>query len=166
MTINPGLRYERFVMSIPAQSAGAGTWVPARDFAEQENIVNWNTFSPRFGLVVGHLSATAARRMKAGLSRYDRLAGVTLVQPLNQKNIAFQTCPWADTNNDLRAQNDEIALRPLQRLAAAEPRLRRPRSEAPVPVGIQRVGAASDRQPHVGDGRPTSAAGSGTSTRR
>ena len=36
MTINPGLRYERFVMSIPAQSAGAGTWVPARDFAAQD----------------------------------------------------------------------------------------------------------------------------------
>ena len=33
VTLNPGVRYERFVMSIPAQSAPAGTWVAARDFA-------------------------------------------------------------------------------------------------------------------------------------
>lgn len=108
VTINPGLRYERFVMSIPKQSAAAGTWVPAREFAAQNNIVNWNTLSPRFG-VSWDMFGDGRTAMKAGLSRYDRLAGVTLVQPLNQKNIAFQTCPWADTNGDLRAQNDEIA---------------------------------------------------------
>jgi hypothetical protein len=48
--------------------------------------------------------------VKGGLSRYDRLAGITIVQPLNQMNIAFQTCPWSDGNGDLRAQADEIAL--------------------------------------------------------
>ncbi|MEO8682751.1 MAG: hypothetical protein ABI665_27125, partial [Vicinamibacterales bacterium] len=108
VTINPGLRYERFVMSIPQQSAAAGTWVPAREFAAQNNIVNWNTLSPRFG-VSWDMFGDGRTAMKAGLSRYDRLAGITLVQPLNQKNIAFQTCPWGDTNGDLRAQNDEIA---------------------------------------------------------
>jgi outer membrane receptor for Fe3+-dicitrate len=108
VTINPGFRYERFVMSIPAQSAGAGTWVPARDFPEQKNIVNWNTLSPRLG-VAWDLFGDGRTAVKGGLSRYDRLAGVTIVQPLNQRNIAFQTCPWGDTNNDLRAQNDEIA---------------------------------------------------------
>ena len=36
VTINPGLRYERFMMSIPAQSAAAGRWVPAREFADAE----------------------------------------------------------------------------------------------------------------------------------
>jgi hypothetical protein len=109
VTINPGIRYERFVMSIPAQSAGAGTWVPAREFAEQKNIVNWKSFSPRFGFS-WDVSGDGRTALKGGLSRYDRLAGITIVQPLNQKNIAFQTCPWSDTNNDLRAQNSEIAL--------------------------------------------------------
>jgi len=108
VTFNPGLRYERFTMSIPAQSAGAGTWVPARDFAEQSNIVNWNTVAPRFG-IAWDVSGDGRTAVKGGLSRYDRLAGVNLVQPLNQKFIAFQTCPWTDNNNDLRAQNDEIA---------------------------------------------------------
>ena len=152
VTINPGLRYERFVMSIPAQSAGAGRWVPAREFAAQKNIVNWNTLSPRFGFA-WDLFGDGRTAIKGGLSRYDRLAGVTIVQPLNQKNIAFQTCPWADANNDLRAQNDEIALGALHGIAAAEPRLRRSGPEAAASVGIHRHGAAPDRRPHVGDGR-------------
>jgi hypothetical protein len=108
-TINPGLRYERFVMSIPAQSAGAGRWVPARDFAAQNDIVNWNSFSPRFGFA-WDLFGDGRTAIKGGLSRYDRLAGITIIQPLNLKNISFQTCPWSDGNTDLRAQVSEIDL--------------------------------------------------------
>jgi hypothetical protein len=106
-TLNPGLRYERFVMSIPAQSAPAGTWVPARDFAAQDGIVNWNTVSPRLG-VSWDASGDGRTAVKGGVSRYDRLEGITIIQPLNQRNISFQTCPWNDTNNDLIAQPSEI----------------------------------------------------------
>jgi hypothetical protein len=109
ITLNPGLRFEQFVMSIPEQAAAAGTWVPARQFAAQDGIVDWRSLSPRFGMA-WDLFGNGRTAIKAGLSRYDRLAGVTLVQPLNQKNIAFRTCPWSDTNTDLRAQTDEIAL--------------------------------------------------------
>ncbi len=130
VTINPGLRYERFVMSIPAQSAAAGRWVGAREFAAQENIVNWNSLSPRFG-IAWDVFGNGRTAVKGGLSRYDRLAGITIIQPLNLKNIAFKTCPWADTNNDLRAQIDEI---PMDRctgslqpsLGFVDPDLKRP----------------------------------------
>jgi hypothetical protein len=108
LTLNPGLRYDRYVMSIPEQSAGAGTWVPARAFAEQADIVSWNTLSPRFGFALD-LFGDGRTAIKGGVSRYDRLAGVTIVQPLNLKNIAFQTCPWSDGNGDRRAQNAEVA---------------------------------------------------------
>ena len=108
VTLNPGLRYERFTMTIPAQSAAAGRWVGAREFAEQKSIVNWNTISPRFGMS-WDVMGDGKTAVKAGLSRYDRLAGANLVQPLNQKNISFQTCPWADGNGDLFAQTGEIA---------------------------------------------------------
>jgi len=83
--------------------------VPAREFAAQENIVNWNSLSPRFG-IVWDVFGNGRTAVKGGLSRYDRLAGITIIQPLNLKNIAFQTCPWADTNSDLRAQVSEIAM--------------------------------------------------------
>ena len=108
-TLNPGVRYERFVMSIPAQSAPAGTWVPARDFAAQDGIVNWNTISPRIG-VSWDVFGDGRTAIKGGASRYDRLEGVTLIQPLNLRNIAFQACPWVDGNNDLVAQTSEIVM--------------------------------------------------------
>ena len=129
-TLNPGVRYERFVMSIPAQSAPAGTWIGARDFAAQNDLVNWNTISPRFGFA-WDMFGDGKTAMKGGVSRYDRLAGITIIQPLNQRNIAFQTCPWTDTNSDLRAQNNEIAfarctgsLQPT--LGSVDPGLQRP----------------------------------------
>jgi hypothetical protein len=109
LTLNPGVRFERFTMSIPAQQAGAGTWVPARDFPAQEKIVNWNSVSPRFGFAFD-LFGDGRTALKGGVSRYDRLAGVTIVQPLNLRNIAFQTCPWSDSNVNLRAERSEIAL--------------------------------------------------------
>lgn len=130
LTLNPGLRYDRFVMSIPEQGAAAGRWVPARQYAAQEQIIDWNTFSPRFGLSWDVLG-DGRTAVKGGVSRYDRLAGITLVQPLNQRNIAFQTCPWSDTSGDLRAQTDEIAfarctgsLQPS--LGNVDPNLKRP----------------------------------------
>src|SRR5204862_7036289 len=68
---------------------------------------------------------------KGGVSRYDRLEGITLIQPLNLRNIAFQTCPWDDGNHDLRVQNNEIALArcsgSLQpTLGNVDPNLKRP----------------------------------------
>jgi Carboxypeptidase regulatory-like domain len=108
LTINPGVRFEHFGMSIPEQSAPAGTWVGARSFPAQNDIVSWNTVSPRVGFSVD-VFGDGGTALKGGVSRYDRLEGITIIQPLNQRNIAFQTCPWTDTNNDLRAQNSEIA---------------------------------------------------------
>jgi len=109
VTLNPGVRYERFVMSIPAQSAPAGTWIGARDFAAQDSVVNWNTVSPRLG-ASWDMTGDGRTALKGGVSRYDRLEGITIIQPLNQRNIAFQTCPWTDGNNDFIAQVSEIAM--------------------------------------------------------
>jgi hypothetical protein len=130
LTINPGLRYEHFGMSIPAQSAPAGTWIGARDFPAQNGIVNWNTVSPRLGFS-WDVFGDGETALKGGVSRYDRLEGITLVQPLNQRNIAFQTCPWTDSNTDLRAQTSEIAFARctgslLPSLGKVDPNLKRP----------------------------------------
>ena len=130
LTINPGVRFEHFGMSIPAQSAPAGTWIGARDFPAQNGIVNWNTVSPRIGFA-WDVFGDGETALKGGVSRYDRLEGITLVQPLNQRNIAFQTCPWTDGNNDLRAQNSEIAFTRcsgslLPTLGKVDPNLKRP----------------------------------------
>ena len=147
VTLNPGIRYERFVMSIPAQGAAAGTWVPARDFAAQDDIVNWNTVSPRFG-VAWDMTGDGRTALKGGVSRYDRLEGITIIQPLNQRNIAFQVCPWSDTNNDLTAQLSEIAmprctgsLQPS--LGNVDPGLKRPHQWEYTAIVQRQVGAST-----------------------
>ncbi|HTK28105.1 MAG TPA: TonB-dependent receptor [Vicinamibacterales bacterium] len=127
-TLNPGVRYERFGMSIPAQSAPAGRWVPARSFDAQNNIVDWNTVSPRLGFAWDVLG-DGSTAVKGGVSRYDRLEGITIIQPLNQRNISFQTCAWNDTNGDLTFQNNELgscsgSLQPT--LGNVDPNLKRP----------------------------------------
>jgi hypothetical protein len=146
-TLNPGVRYERFVMSIPAQSAPAGTWVPARDFAAQDGIVNWNTVSPRIG-ASWDVFGDGRTAIKGGASRYDRLEGVTLAQPLNLRNIAFETCPWADANSDLVAQTSEIAmsrctgsLQPT--LGNVDPGLKRPHQWEYTAMVQRQVGAST-----------------------
>jgi hypothetical protein len=145
-------------MSIPQQSAGAGRWVPAREFAEQSNLVNWNTLSPRFGLS-WDVFGDGRTAVKGGLSKYDRLAGITIIQPLNGKNIAFQTCPWADDNGDLRAQESEIAfprctgsLQPS--LGYVDPGLKRPyqweyTASVQRQIGGRTVGPARVLRPQV-----------------
>jgi hypothetical protein len=129
-TLNPGIRYERFVISIPAQGAPAGTWTPARDFAAQDGIINWNTVSPRLGFS-WDVTGDGRTALKGGISRYDRLEGANIIQPLNQRNISFQTCPWTDANGDRAAQNAEInftgcsgSLQPT--LGNVDPGLKRP----------------------------------------
>ena len=104
--------------------------------------------------------------VKGGVSRYDRLEGVTIIQPLNQRNISFQTCPWTDTNGDLTRAEQRNRVRELQRLAAADARQRRSEPEAAAPVGIHGDGAAPGRQQHLRSASATTAAGSATSTRR
>jgi hypothetical protein len=130
LTFNPGVRVEHFGMSIPAQSAPAGTWIGARDFPAQNNVIDWNTISPRLGFA-WDVFGDGETAFKGGVSRYDRLEGITLVQPLNQRNIAAQTCPWVDGNNDRRAQNSEIAFARctgslLPSLGKVDPNLQRP----------------------------------------
>jgi hypothetical protein len=129
-TLNPGIRYERFVMSIPAQGSPAGTWVPAREFPAQDGLVNWNTVSPRIGFA-WDVRGDGMTAVKGGVSRYDRLEGITIIQPLDQRNISFQTCPWSDSNSDQIAENNEIAfskctgsLQPA--LGNVDPNLKRP----------------------------------------
>ncbi len=93
LTLNPGIRFDHMVMSLPAQGSPGGIWAPARSYAAQDGLVNWNTWSPRFGFawdVFGD-SKTAVR---GGVSKYDRLEGTTLLQNINPNFLSFSTCPW------------------------------------------------------------------------
>ena len=49
MTLNLGVRYDVYDMTIPASHLGPGVNVPARDFPEVKHSPRWENFSPRLG---------------------------------------------------------------------------------------------------------------------
>ena len=106
LTLNPGVRFEHVVMSIPAQGAPGGTWVTPRDFTEIKDLVNWNTVSPRFG-VSYDLSGDGRTALKGSISRYDRLEGTGLAQTVNPNFIAFSTCAWTSATPPQPSQIDQ-----------------------------------------------------------
>ena len=106
LTLNPGIRFEHMGLSIPAQGSPGGTWVSPRSFPAQNGLINWNTWSPRFGFawdVFGD-SRTAVR---GGVSKYDVLESTSLVQAINPNYLSFSTCPW--TSNVLPTSPAQIA---------------------------------------------------------
>ncbi len=96
LTLNIGVRFDRMVMNIPAQGAPGGMWVGPREYAAQNGIVDWNTWSPRIG-VAWDPFGDAKTVLKGGISKYDRLEGTTLAQNVNPNFISTDTCPWTST---------------------------------------------------------------------
>jgi hypothetical protein len=101
MTLNLGIRFDYLNAWDPAQSAAAGLFVPARDYAEAKNLPNFKDLNPRLG-VAYDLFGNGKTAVKATLGRYVTLIGANLAQiwhPANQQvNSANRT--WGDANND------------------------------------------------------------------
>ena len=45
LTLNPGIRWDKFVGSLPEQSMGAGRFFPARTYPAVKNLPNWSNWS-------------------------------------------------------------------------------------------------------------------------
>ena len=110
ITINPGIRYERFVMSIPAQGAPAGTWVPARAFPAQNGLIGWNTISPRIGFSID-LFGDGRTALKGGvrstpLATTNRFAVAASTTSPRSPNSSASSAPClrasASASNDAR----------------------------------------------------------------
>ncbi len=73
LTLNLGGRYDTFNAMVPAQSAPAGTWIQARDFAEIPNVPNWKDWSVRASPAPTTCSATARPRSRPTPASTSRL---------------------------------------------------------------------------------------------
>lgn len=106
LTINPGIRFDHMVMNIPQQSGGGGLWTPVRTDPAINGIVDWNTWSPRFGFV-WDVFGDSKTAVKGSISKYDVLEGTTLAQNVNPNFISTSTCPWTSFDEATPATLDE-----------------------------------------------------------
>ena len=115
MTLTGAVRFDYFNIGIPAQSAPASRWLPAREFAAIDNIANLKDLSPRVG-VSYDLFGTGKTAIKAAVSRY--VSGNTVfnlagpINPLTNANNSLRR-NWSDTsglgiNGDFIPQGDPL----------------------------------------------------------
>jgi hypothetical protein len=107
LTVNAGVRYDYFKQSNPAQSAPAGTWVPARSYPEI-SVVTWKNVVPRFG-VAYDLFGDGKTAFKASASEYVEAEGAELGQLVNPLFLTSNKCAWTDLNHDGLATPNEIS---------------------------------------------------------
>jgi len=106
LTINAGVRYDKFNSSIPMQKSPAGTWVPAREYPAID-VVPFNNVVPRLGLAYD-LDGHGRTVLKGSYSKYVGNEAITLASSQNPVALSMNRCVWTDTNRDLYAQANEI----------------------------------------------------------
>jgi hypothetical protein len=106
LTLNGGIRYDDLKASIPAQSSGAGTFVPARTTQELA-LPEWKNWSPRIGLAYD-LFGNARTALKFSAGRYVAQEGTTYPTRYNPLGSVNETRTWTDSNHDDIAQFTEI----------------------------------------------------------
>jgi hypothetical protein len=107
-TINGGVRVERFVTSLRQQTAGAGSFVGARDFSPVPDVPKWTSVVPRLGLAY-NLFGNGKTALKGSASKYMQNEGVGLSSLVNPMQLSRQRCAWGDANGDLAAQPGEVS---------------------------------------------------------
>lgn len=107
LTVNAGVRYERHIGSLNAQSAAAGDFVGARAFPAQQGLVTWNTIVPRLAFSYD-IAGNGRTVLKASLSQYGQRQGSQLVDQFNPMRQNTEVRTWIDANGDRLPQTGEI----------------------------------------------------------
>ena len=107
LSLSPGLRFDAFRSSIPAQSVPAGRFVPAREFGEIPGIASWNNVSPRLGASYD-LLGNGQTAIKGTLGVYVQSQGTGFAATYNPIVITTDTRTWTDVNRDDIAQENEL----------------------------------------------------------
>jgi hypothetical protein len=123
LTLSPGVRWDYFNSSIPAQSSPAGRFVPERNFEAIENVPNWHNVVPRFGASYD-LAGNGRTAIKGNIGLYVQGEAISFAQTYNPSFVATDSRTWNDLNGDDIAQENEIG--PPGNLAFGQRRDRNP----------------------------------------
>jgi len=110
LTMDLGLRFDRYDTYIPEQTREAGQFVAAQTFAPIE-FSTWNSLSPRLHAAYD-LSGNGRTVIKGGWGRFGELRTAYEVVPYNP-NASQQTIyTWHDTNGNRQFDTGEVNLDP------------------------------------------------------
>ncbi len=106
LTLNLGLRVDRYQGILPEQSNPGGAFIDARSIEEQE-VIDQTLFVWRTGASYD-LTGAGRTALKASYSRYGLQVGIDRVTAVNPLSAGSRTCPWNDANRDGQFQQAEI----------------------------------------------------------
>ena len=107
LSLSPGLRFDYFHTSIPAQSVPAGRFVPAREIQEIPDVASWKNLSPRLGGSYD-LFGNGKTAIKGNLGVYVQSQGTGFAATYNPMVISTDVRTWTDFNRDDIAQENEL----------------------------------------------------------
>jgi len=107
LTVNAGVRFDRYRVWLPEQSLPAGRFAVAKDFAEQSSIVTFNHLVPRIGASYD-LMGDGTTVIKANYGRFFFNPGVNLADAVNENTAnQYADYTWNDINGDRVFQEGE-----------------------------------------------------------
>ena len=118
---------------LPAQTTGAGTFAPEREFAGANSVISWTSLQPRAGVAVPVLRRFGdSTRLSAYFTRYYHLLPELYLTQANPSSVGGQVFSWVDKNQDRLFQMGEEG--GLLRVfggpySAVDPHLQRPLSD-------------------------------------
>jgi len=106
LTLNLGMRFDKYKGILPDQSNPGGPFIAARTQAEQ-TVLDQSIFVWRAGASYD-LTGSGRTALKTSYSRYGLQVGIDRVTNVNPLSAGSQTCPWTDPNGDGKFQASEI----------------------------------------------------------
>ena len=112
VSINYGLRFDRFTGSVPAQSLAASEFIPfQRDFAAVNDVLGFNDVNPRLG-VSYDLFGNGRTALKFAVGKYVEGTVGRLVSRLNPISTSVTSArrTWNDANGNFRPDCDLVSI--------------------------------------------------------
>ena len=99
LTVNMGVRYDHFNVSIAPSSAAAGRFVPARSFGNIEDVPNWDDWAIRTG-VSYDLFGDGKTAIKGNVSKYVAGESLNSTTPYNPMALKSESRSWIDVDGN------------------------------------------------------------------